>query len=101
MRPCIRRSAKISLRSPHRSDALTSAYSPLQYRAGTAISNSSSARAVVERIVIDHVGHLGDGIARVEGRSLFVPYTLGGETVEATTATGHPDRRQLIRVEQA
>jgi 23S rRNA (uracil1939-C5)-methyltransferase len=57
---------------------------------------------VVERLVIDHVGHLGDGVSLVEGRSLFVPYTLGGETVDVAPAAGnHPDRRQLIRVEQA
>jgi 23S rRNA (uracil1939-C5)-methyltransferase len=68
----------------------------------TEISNSSSARAVVERLVIDHVGHLGDGVAPVEGRNLFVPYTLGGETVDVAAAPGnHPDRRQLIRLEQA
>jgi 23S rRNA (uracil1939-C5)-methyltransferase len=57
---------------------------------------------VVERLLIDHVGHLGDGVALFEGRSLFVPYTLGGEEVEVATAPGHhPDRRQLIRIEQA
>jgi 23S rRNA (uracil1939-C5)-methyltransferase len=57
---------------------------------------------VVERLVIDHVGHLGDGVALVEGHSLFIPYTLGGETVEvAATAGNHPDRRQLVRVERA
>jgi 23S rRNA (uracil1939-C5)-methyltransferase len=57
---------------------------------------------VVERLLIDHVGHLGDGVAPVEGRSLFVPYTLGGETVEVAAAPGHhPDRRQLVRIEQA
>ena len=51
-------------------------------RAATAISNSSSARAVAERLVIDHVGHRGDGVCITGGESLFVPYTLGGETVE-------------------
>jgi 23S rRNA (uracil1939-C5)-methyltransferase len=57
---------------------------------------------VVERLVIDHVGHLGDGVAIVEGRSLFVPYTLGGETVEVAAAPGHhPDRRQLVGIDQA
>ena len=57
---------------------------------------------MVERLTIDHVGHLGDGIALAEGHSLFVPYTLGGETVEVTSAPGHhPDRRQLLRVEHA
>ena len=57
---------------------------------------------MVERLLIDHVGHLGDGIALAEGRSLFVPYTLGGEVVEVAAAPGHhPDRRQLLRIEQA
>jgi 23S rRNA (uracil1939-C5)-methyltransferase len=56
---------------------------------------------VVERLIIDHVGHLGDGVALVDGRSLFVTYALGGETVEAIAAPGHhPDRRQLVQVEQ-
>ena len=64
--------------------------------------NSSSARAVVERLLVDHVGHLGDGVALADGRSLFIPYTLGGETVEVAAAPGqHPDRRQLVRIEQA
>jgi 23S rRNA (uracil1939-C5)-methyltransferase len=68
----------------------------------TATSNSLSALAVVERLLIDHVGHLGDGVALAEGRSLFVPYTLGGETVDVAVVPGHhPDRRQLIRIEQA
>jgi 23S rRNA (uracil1939-C5)-methyltransferase len=57
---------------------------------------------VVERLLIDHVGHLGDGVALAEGLSLFVPYTLGGETVEVAAAPGHhPDRRQLVRIDQA
>jgi 23S rRNA (uracil1939-C5)-methyltransferase len=57
---------------------------------------------VVERLVIDHVGHLGDGIALTDGRNLFVPYTLGGETVEVAAAPGHhPDRRQLLQIERA
>jgi 23S rRNA (uracil1939-C5)-methyltransferase len=57
---------------------------------------------VVEHLVIDHVGHLGDGVALEDGRNIFVPYALGGETIEVTAVPGHhPDRRQLIRVEQA
>jgi len=57
---------------------------------------------VVERLVIDHVGHLGDGVALVDGRSIFVPYALGGETIDVAPAPGHhPDRRQLVRIEQA
>jgi 23S rRNA (uracil1939-C5)-methyltransferase len=66
------------------------------------MSNSSSARAVVERLTIDHVGHLGDGVAFAGGQSLYVPYTLGGETVEVASVPGHhPDRRRLLQVERA
>jgi 23S rRNA (uracil1939-C5)-methyltransferase len=67
-----------------------------------ATSNSSSARAVVERLVIDHVGHRGDGVAFTDGQSVYVPYTLGGETVEVAPVPGHhPDRRHLLQVERA
>jgi 23S rRNA (uracil1939-C5)-methyltransferase len=67
----------------------------------TATPNSSSARAVVERLLIDHVGHRGDGVALADGTAVYVPYTLGGETVEAAHVPGHPDRRQLLAVETA
>jgi 23S rRNA (uracil1939-C5)-methyltransferase len=57
---------------------------------------------VVERLVIDHVGHRGDGVAVVDGESVYVPYTLGGETVEVAAVPGHhPDRRRLLAVETA
>jgi 23S rRNA (uracil1939-C5)-methyltransferase len=57
---------------------------------------------VVERLVIDHVGHFGDGVAQVGGASVYVPYTLGGETVEVAPVPGHhPDRRRLLAVERA
>jgi 23S rRNA (uracil1939-C5)-methyltransferase len=56
---------------------------------------------VVERLVIDHVGHRGDGVALVDGQTVYVPYTLGGETVEAAPVAGHPDRRRLLGVERA
>jgi 23S rRNA (uracil1939-C5)-methyltransferase len=59
-----------------------------------------SARAVAERLRIDHVGHRGDGISIAAGENLFVPYTLGGETVEVEPVSGHPDRRQMLRIEQ-
>jgi 23S rRNA (uracil1939-C5)-methyltransferase len=65
------------------------------------MSSSSSAPAVVERLTIDHVGHHGDGVAFAGGHTLFVPYALGGETIEADPVMGHPDRRQLTRVEHA
>jgi len=58
--------------------------------------------AEIEHLVIDHVGHLGDGVALVGGQKIFVPHTLAGETVEVTAVPGHhPDRRSLIEVERA
>ena len=55
-----------------------------------------------ERLVIDHVGHRGDGVAIAGGESIYVPYTIGGETVEVVPVPGHhPDRRRLIKVEAA
>jgi len=59
------------------------------------------ARGVAEFLTIDHVGHRGDGVAFTEGQTLFVPYTLGGETVETEVLTDHPDRRRLLRIERA
>jgi len=56
---------------------------------------------VVERLVIDHVGHRGDGVAFADGQTLFVPYALGGETVEVEPVADHPDRRQLSHIERA
>jgi 23S rRNA (uracil1939-C5)-methyltransferase len=56
---------------------------------------------VVERLAIDHVGHRGDGVAFAEGIDLYVPYALGGETVEVAHVSGHPDRRRLLAVETA
>jgi 23S rRNA (uracil1939-C5)-methyltransferase len=54
---------------------------------------------VAEHFIIDHVGHRGDGVAYVGGQTLFVPYALGSETIEAGPVEGHPDRRQLLHVE--
>jgi len=56
---------------------------------------------MVERFVIDHVGHRGDGVSLSSGEALYVPYTLAGETVEAAAIPGHPDRRKLLAVETA
>ena len=66
------------------------------------MSNSSWARAVVERLTIDHVGHRGDGVALTAGDAIYVPYALGGETVEVDHVPGHhPDRRKLLAVDVA
>ena len=56
---------------------------------------------MAERLTIDHVGRRGDGVALTGGGNVFVPYTLGGETVEAEPVAGHADRARLLRVETA
>jgi 23S rRNA (uracil1939-C5)-methyltransferase len=57
---------------------------------------------VVEKLLIDHVGHRGDGVGFVDGEAVYVPYTLAGETVEVAAVPGHhPDRRRLLTVEVA
>ena len=66
------------------------------------MSNSSWARAVVERLTIDHIGHRGDGVSLDGSEPVYVPYTLPGETVEVEHVIGnHPDRRHLLAVEVA
>lgn len=57
---------------------------------------------MVERLTIDHVGHRGDGVCLDAGETVYVPYTLGGETVEVDHVAGHhPDRRKLLAVDIA
>jgi 23S rRNA (uracil1939-C5)-methyltransferase len=46
------------------------------------------------------MGHRGDGLAETAGGTVFVPYTLPGETVEVETVAGHPDRRHLLAIER-
>src|SRR5246127_3840388 len=102
MRPRINRSATTSRPLPLRSAAPTSRCFRPRSRAATATANSSSARDVVERLTIDHVGHRGDGVSLVDGEAVYVPYTLGGETVEVAAVPGHhPERRRLLAVEAA
>ena len=55
---------------------------------------------MVERLVIARLGHRGDGIADGPEGPIYVAGTLPGETVEAEAWPGHPDRRQLLNVEQ-
>ncbi|TKW79421.1 MAG: class I SAM-dependent RNA methyltransferase [Bradyrhizobium icense] len=55
---------------------------------------------MAETLRIDHVGYFGDGVASSPGGNVYVPYTLGGETVEAMEVHGHPDRRKLVEVKQ-
>jgi 23S rRNA (uracil1939-C5)-methyltransferase len=56
---------------------------------------------VTEKLLINHIGHRGDGVADTPNGPVFVPYALPGETVEVEQVAGHPDRRHLLRVEQA
>jgi len=57
---------------------------------------------VAETLLIDHVAHRGDGLAFVDGEAVYVPCTLGGETVEVEHVPGHhPDRRRLLAVTSA
>jgi 23S rRNA (uracil1939-C5)-methyltransferase len=58
---------------------------------------------LVERLAIDHIGRRGDGVAYGAdgGAPIYVPYALPGEIVEADPWPGHPDRRNLLRIETA
>jgi 23S rRNA (uracil1939-C5)-methyltransferase len=54
---------------------------------------------LVDRLIIDHVGRLGDGVTTAG--PVYVPYTLPGETVEVEPSSRHPDRAHLLRIETA
>jgi 23S rRNA (uracil1939-C5)-methyltransferase len=54
---------------------------------------------LVERLAIDHVGRRGDGVVAGAAGPIYVPYSLPGEIVEVDAWPGHPDRRNLLRVE--
>ncbi len=54
---------------------------------------------MVERLLIDRLGHRGDGVANGVDGAIYVPGALPGETVEVEGVPGHPDRRRLLRVE--
>jgi 23S rRNA (uracil1939-C5)-methyltransferase len=56
---------------------------------------------MAERLIINRIGHRGDGVADTPSGPVFVPYALPGETVEVEQVAGHPDRRHLLRIEQA
>lgn len=53
---------------------------------------------MTERLIIDHVGHFGDGVALAGSETVYVPYALGGETVDVLPSPSHPDRRALAHV---
>jgi len=55
---------------------------------------------VAERLVIDKLGHRGDGVAAGADGPIYVPGALPGETVEVEPVAGHPDRRRLLHVDR-
>jgi 23S rRNA (uracil1939-C5)-methyltransferase len=55
---------------------------------------------VAERLVIDRLGHRGDGIADRGAEPIFVPGALPGETVEVESVHGQPDRRNLLHIDR-
>ncbi len=55
---------------------------------------------MTERLVIDRLGHRGDGVVDREPEPIFVAGALPGETVEVDNIPGHPDRRQLLRIDK-
>lgn len=54
---------------------------------------------MTERLSIERVGHRGDGVAQAASGTVFVAYTLPGDIVDVQAVAGHPDRRQLLRIE--
>jgi 23S rRNA (uracil1939-C5)-methyltransferase len=55
---------------------------------------------VVEQLVIDRIGHLGDGIADAPDGPIFVRGALPGEEVEVESVPGRTDQRHLLNVER-
>jgi len=54
---------------------------------------------MTERLLIDRIGHRGDGVADTPAGPVYVSYTLPGEIAEVEDWPGHPDRRHLVRIE--
>ncbi len=54
---------------------------------------------MVERLLIDRLGHRGDGVAAGTTGAIYIPGALPGETVEVDEVAGHPDRRRLLHID--
>ncbi len=54
---------------------------------------------MAERLVIDRLGHRGDGIVDTPAGAIFVPGALPTEMVEVEQVAGHPDRRRLLHID--
>jgi len=55
---------------------------------------------VVERLLVNRLGHRGDGVADAPGGAVYIPGALPGELIEVEDVPGHPDRRRLLQVER-
>src|SRR6476620_7221490 len=100
IRPCMKLFVLRSKRSFARSTGKCSALCPRRSPAATAIANSCWAPHVAERLTIARMGHRGDGIADTPAGLVYVPFTLPGEIVRAEPAADHPDRRQLVAIDE-
>src|SRR4030088_134199 len=58
-------------------------------------------RSMVERLSIARLGARGDGVADTPAGTLYVPYTLPGETAEGDQWPRHDHPRPLIKVDSA
>jgi 23S rRNA (uracil1939-C5)-methyltransferase len=56
---------------------------------------------MVERLTIARLGRRGDGVADTPDGAIYVPFALPGETIEAQSWPGHPDRRLPIKIDHA
>jgi 23S rRNA (uracil1939-C5)-methyltransferase len=56
---------------------------------------------MVDRLTIARLGRRGDGVADTPDGAVYVPFVLPGETIEAQSWPGHPDRRLPIKIDQA
>lgn len=54
---------------------------------------------MIEHLTISRIGQRGDGVVDTAAGAVFVPCALAGEVVEVDAVKGHPDRRQLLRIE--
>ncbi len=48
------------------------------------------------RVTIDRLGHLGDGVAEVDGAPVFVPMALPGEVVEGEVEAGRMAAPRIV-----
>jgi 23S rRNA (uracil1939-C5)-methyltransferase len=56
---------------------------------------------VAERLFIDHLGHLGDGVAVTSGAAVYVPGALPGETVDVEDVVGNAGRLRIVQIVSA